>query len=388
MRHGEKAKVGVFGIGLAAYWPQFSGLKERLEGYQRKVERRLGEWATVISGGLVDDAPKAEEAAQAFLCAGVDLVFCYVGTYATSSQVLPVVQQSKAPVVVLNLQPRAALDYPHTDTGEWLANCSACCVPEISGAFARSAIPFRQVTGMLEPEPDVREPSELAWSEIQEWCEAAKVIRNLRKARMGFLGHPYPGMLDMYSDFTQHHAQLGTHVEVLEMCDLEARVRAVSEAEVQRKAQETRNIFEISEDSPSDPLGQEARAGGDGLGLPGGGGSRSVGGGFQPGWSDLLLSRRGREPLRTAGGQPDPGMFPFDGAWNSVFGRSRFEKLPGHEDHGPAGCGRQLYRTLRHGFSRTLYSHGPRRTIPPGHCRGPAGFAGAGVISRQERPWR
>jgi L-arabinose isomerase len=257
MRHGEKAKVGVFGIGLAAYWPQFSGLKERLEGYQRKVERRLGEWATVISGGLVDDAPKAEEAAQAFLCAGVDLVFCYVGTYATSSQVLPVVQQSKAPVVVLNLQPRAALDYPHTDTGEWLANCSACCVPEISGAFARSAIPFRQVTGMLEPEPDVREPSELAWSEIQEWCEAAKVIRNLRKARMGFLGHPYPGMLDMYSDFTQHHAQLGTHVEVLEMCDLEARVRAVSEAEVQRKAQETRNIFEISEDSPSDPLAKK-----------------------------------------------------------------------------------------------------------------------------------
>ena len=93
MTHGEKAKVGVFGIGLAVYWPQFHGLKERLEGYQRKVERRLGEWASVISAGLVDDAPKAEEAAQAFLCAGVDLVFCYVGTYATSSQVLPVVQQ-------------------------------------------------------------------------------------------------------------------------------------------------------------------------------------------------------------------------------------------------------------------------------------------------------
>ena len=149
MKHGERAKVGVFGIGLAAYWPQFHGLKERLEGYQRKVEERLGEWATVVSAGLVDDAPKAEEAAQAFLCERVDLVFCYVGTYATSSQVLPVVQKSKTPVVVLNLQPRAALDYAHTDTGEWLANCSACCVPEISCAFARANIPFQQVSGML-----------------------------------------------------------------------------------------------------------------------------------------------------------------------------------------------------------------------------------------------
>ena len=257
MRQKEKAKVGVFGIGLAAYWPQFRGLKERLEGYQRKVEQRIGEWATVVSGGLVDDAPKAREAGAALGRAGLDLIFCYVGTYSTSSQVLPVIQQAKAPVVVLNLQPRAALDYAHTDTAEWLANCCACCVPEIAGAFARSAIPFRQVTGMLEPESDVREPSELAWAEIAEWCEAAKVVRNLRKARIGFLGHPYPGMLDMYSDFTQHQAQLGTHLEVLEICDLEARVSAATEPEIARKAEETRRIFDISEDSPSDLLAKK-----------------------------------------------------------------------------------------------------------------------------------
>jgi L-arabinose isomerase len=162
-----------------------------------------------------------------------------------------------APVVVLNLQPRAALDYAHTDTGEWLANCCACCVPEIAGAFARSAIPFRQVTGMLGPEPDVTEPSASAWAEIAEWCEAAKVVRHLRRARIGFLGHPYPGMLDMYSDFTQHQAQLGTHIEVLEMCDLEARVSAATDAEIARKEEETQRIFDVSEDSPSDPLAKK-----------------------------------------------------------------------------------------------------------------------------------
>ena len=257
MRRDEKAQVGVFGIGLAAYWPQFHGLKERLEGYQRQVEQRLSAWATVVSAGLVDDAPGAFRAGEAFRRAGVDLVFCYVGTYATSTQVLPVIQHAQAPVVVLNLQPRAALDYAHTDTGEWLANCSACCVPEIACAFARANIPFRQVTGMLEPEPDVREPAELAWAEIQEWCEAAKVRHVLRRARMGFLGHPYPGMLDMYSDFTQHQAQLGTHIEVLEMCDLEERVQAATESEIMWKMEETRRIFEISEDSPSDPLAKK-----------------------------------------------------------------------------------------------------------------------------------
>ncbi len=257
MRHPQTATVGVFGIGLAAYWPQFHGLKERLEGYQRKVEQRISQWATVVSAGLVDDAPAGILAGETFRRASVDLVFCYVGTYATSSTVLPVIQHAKAPVVVLNLQPKAALDYAHTDTGEWLANCCACCVPEISGAFARAAIPFRQVTGMLDPEQDVTEPYESAWSEIEEWCLAAKVVHNQRQARIGYLGHPFAGMLDMYSDFTQHQAQLGTHIEVLNMCHLEERVNAVTDAEIARKAEETRQIFDISEDSPSDPLAKK-----------------------------------------------------------------------------------------------------------------------------------
>ncbi len=257
MRPREQAVVGVFGIGLAAYWPQFAGLRERLEGYQRKVEQRVAEWASVSSGGLVDSAPAAITTGEVFRRAAVDLVLCYVGTYSTSSQVLPVIQRAQAPVVVLNLQPRTALDYPHTGTAEWLANCSACCVPELAGALARSGIPFRQVTGMLEPEPDVREPWETAWQEIREWCEAAAVVRNLRQARIGFLGHTYPGMLDLYSDFTQHHSQLGTHIEVLEMSDLDERVAAVTDAEIVRQEEEVRRIFEISEDSPSDPLARK-----------------------------------------------------------------------------------------------------------------------------------
>jgi L-arabinose isomerase len=259
MKQNDTAKVGVFGTGLAAYWPQFIGLKERLSGYQDKVEQRISEWATVVSGGLVDDAPTAQRAGDQFVRAGVDLVFCYVGTYSTSSQVLPVVQRAKVPVVVLNLQPRAALDYPHTDTGEWLANCCACCVPELSCAFSRSGISFRVVTGMLDPEPDVRDPWQKAWAEIQQWCKAAEVVHHLRNSRIGFLGHSYPGMLDMYSDLTQHQAQLGTHIEVLEMCDLDERVQAVSEIEIRQKEEEVRRIFDISEDSPSDPLAKKPK---------------------------------------------------------------------------------------------------------------------------------
>lgn len=245
----SNAKIGVFGIGLAAYWPQFEGLEERLEGYQGDVERRLAEMGTdVVSAGLVDTAPAAQAAGDLFARENVDLIICYVGTYATSSQVLPAVQRRKAPVLILNLQPAPALDYPNTDTGEWLANCSACCVPEISNAFARSRIQFNVVSGLLYPaEGAAGRYFDRAWSQIGEWVAAANVMRQLNYSRIGFLGHTYPGMLDMYSDFTMHHAQLGVHVEVLEIDDLHARVEAVAEDEIGAKIAEIRRVFDIAE---------------------------------------------------------------------------------------------------------------------------------------------
>lgn len=247
-----KAKVGVFGIGLEAYWPQFPGLKERLERYQQHVEEQTGQWAQIVSTGLVDTAPKAYAAGSKFAEERVDLLLCYASTYATSSQVLPIVQEAKAPVVVLNLQPTSALDYEATDTGEWLANCSACCVPEISCAFARANIPFNVISGMLYEDGG-------AWDEIEEWCSAANVVRTLRGSRFGFLGHTYPGMLDMYSDFTMHQAQLGLHVEVLEMDDLKDRVEAVTGELVSAKMQEARETFEVDESVDQDDLDWSAQ---------------------------------------------------------------------------------------------------------------------------------
>lgn len=251
-RQVRKARVGVFGIGLAAYWPQFKGLREKLEGYQRDVEAHLTKLgADVVSAGLVDTAPRAAEAGEMFRREAVDLVVCYVGTYATSSQVLPAVQRVGKPVLILNLQPVAALDYEHTDTGKWLEYCCSCCVPEISCAFARCDVDFHVVTGMLAGEHPA---AKRAWAEIGQWVRAANVMRTMQTGRTGFLGHTYPGMLDMYSDFTMHHGQLGMHVEVLEMCDLATRVDAVTDRQVQDKIEETKGIFAISEDSPSDPL--------------------------------------------------------------------------------------------------------------------------------------
>ncbi|MGC9950247.1 MAG: L-fucose/L-arabinose isomerase family protein [Bryobacteraceae bacterium] len=247
------ARIGIFGIGLAAYWPQFPGMQERLEGYQRAVEDRVrGFGAEVLSAGLVDTPEGARAAGQLFHREDVDLILCYVATYATSAQVLPVVQKARAPVLVLNLQPSAALDYETADTAEWLENCSVCCVPEIANAFSRALIDFHVVSGQLHDDA-------AAWREIEDWCRAAAVARAVRECRIGFLGHTYPGMLDMYSDFTTMHAQLGAHIEVLEMDDLAKRVAAAGADETGAKLATARKVFAIDADVPASDLDWAAR---------------------------------------------------------------------------------------------------------------------------------
>ena len=250
MSRGAPPRVAVFGIGLAAYWPQFDGLRQRLEQYQRGIERRLAEMgAEVVSAGLVDTPQAARAAGEALAAGRPGLLLVYTATYATSSQVLPVVQAVDAPVVVLNLQPTRTVDYEAMTTGEWLANCSACCVPEIAGALTRAAIPYRTVTGtLLDGDP--------AWSVLREWLDATRAVHDLRTARIGFLGHTYPGMLDMYSDFTQVHAQTGAHVEVLEIDDLVARVESADARAIDQKRDEIREVFDLA-DAGSDPIAAE-----------------------------------------------------------------------------------------------------------------------------------
>src|SRR5205823_11059773 len=115
-----------------------------------------------------------------------------------------------------------------------------------------------QTSGAVANEVTADHPVAIAaWEEIRQWLQAAKVNRTLTRSRIGYLGHTYHGMLDMYSDFTQHTGQLGVHVEVLEMDDLAARVKSASDAQIDAKRDEVLEIFEVSEHSPSDPLAKK-----------------------------------------------------------------------------------------------------------------------------------
>ena len=254
-------KVGLFGIGLDTYWPQFPGLEDRLRGYIEQVAGQLEQAGShVVNLGLVDTPEKAVVAGHRFRQADVDLIFLHVTTYALSSTVLPVVRRAKVPVIILNLAPAASIDYDWFNrlgdrtkmTGEWLAFCQACPVPEIANVFNRCRIPFFQVTGLLEGDAAVSQ-------EINDWLDAARVAHAMEHNRLGVMGHYYGGMLDIYSDLTQHCAYFGGHIEVVEVDELAALRRGVQAAEIEGKISEFQEKFDVQPDCSPEELARAAR---------------------------------------------------------------------------------------------------------------------------------
>ena len=253
-------KIGLFSIGLDTYWDQFDGLLDNLNAYHTEIHDRIGAMGVdVIDAGMVDNTSKAQVAADLFKREDAEIIFLFISTYALSSTVLPVVQKAKVPVVILNIQPVAQLDYDHFNamddkgkmTGVWLEHCQSCSLPELACVFDRADIAYHVVSGYLQ--------EDYVWKEINDWVDAAKVAAGMRANRVGVLGHYYGGMLDVYSDLTQQSVTFGNHFEMLEMCELVELRKAVTDEAVADKIAEFSARFDVSGECEQSELERAAK---------------------------------------------------------------------------------------------------------------------------------
>jgi L-arabinose isomerase len=240
----RKPRVGLVAGGLGAYWPQFPRLLPQLQASSKYVSERFQAMdAEVIDVGFISDAVEGSQAAEKLRTADCDLIVLFITTYLTSSMVLPIAQKGNTPVLVIDLQPSEKMDHENFDTGDWLAYCGQCSVPEVGNVFMRAGIPFRSVSGWLKQES--------AWRKIENWISAAHIRAALKEARHGLMGHVYPGMLDVSTDMTLMPVTFGSHIEVLEFDDLRELVLQVTDKEIQERKKLASDIFTI-DDSVND----------------------------------------------------------------------------------------------------------------------------------------
>jgi len=234
----RRTKIGLVAGGLGAYWPQFPDLLPQLQASARRVSERMQAMdCDVVDVGFISDAEDGARAAEQLRVAGCDLIVGFLTTYMTASMLAPIALRSDAPILLVNLQPTESMDHATFDTGQWLAYCGACPLPEMANFFLRAGVAFRSVSGYVE--------DERAWARIGRWIKAAGVRGSLRTGRHGLMGHLYPGMLDVSTDLTLVTTNFGGHVEVVEFDDLRVRVAAVTDAQVDERMALARDVFDL-----------------------------------------------------------------------------------------------------------------------------------------------
>jgi L-arabinose isomerase len=247
-RRQSRPKIGIFGVGYMKYWDQFEGLYDQMlekqAVFHEKVSRNDAE---IFDFGMVDDVTSAYELVPKLKAANLDLIFCDMLTYATSSTFGVIIKSMDVPIVLVALQPDKALDYDNASTHLQLYNDDICALPEFTGVAVR----------MGKKVPDIiigtLHDDEAAEQEIAAYCRIARVLHDLKTARIGHIGHPIEAMLDMHSDATMLTAHFGIHVVQCEANEIVSQYHNAEADDVDAKKKRILEFFDTP-DPKSDPI--------------------------------------------------------------------------------------------------------------------------------------
>ena len=200
------ANIGVVSVGLDTYWKQCPGLYDDMV---KKEDVFVGMLPAlnIHRFGISDNPEKAASMVPAMKAADLDLLFVDMVTYATSSTFAPFVRELKCPIVLVALQPDSRLDYEHATIYKQLYNDDLCSVPEFTGVAIRYGRPVADVIiGQLGEKNEA----------VRQWCSVACVLHDLRRARIGLMGHVLEAMYDLQVDPTAVSRTFGCHVALCE----------------------------------------------------------------------------------------------------------------------------------------------------------------------------
>ena len=248
-------RIGVFGVGYFKYWSQFEGLLDAMKEKQSVFIEKLGKGnvkVETIDFGLIDNVQSAYELVPRLMSANLDLIFCDMLTYATSSTFGVIIKSINVPIVLVALQPNSALDYKNASTYQQLYNDDICALPEFAGVAVRmgKTIPD-MIIGTLHNDPG-------ADMEIESYCRIARVLHDLKTARIGHIGHPIEAMLDMHTDATMITAHFGAHIIQCEAHEIVAQYKKATNGDVHSLQDNILDFFDTP-DPVSDPISEKLK---------------------------------------------------------------------------------------------------------------------------------
>jgi len=186
-----KPKVGVLVMALLEDdYNKTAHVRPMAQQVADKIGGIIGQYAETVCPPLVEEECQAA-AAQMFNAAGVDLIVAVEVAYTKGLVPTRCFLDTTAPVLVWNTQQIEFLP-ENADFDLIMVNSGMAGVPEMTSALLRMGRPFWMVTSMMD------DPG--GQKRLAEYIAAAGVMRRLKTARIGVLGHAFEGMTDLMID--------------------------------------------------------------------------------------------------------------------------------------------------------------------------------------------
>ena len=247
-----RPRVGLLALTLELYETLAPGVRASRERWlQQEVVPALSKQNDVLFQTAVYTRETIDSTVSQHESAGADVLLVVLLTYSPSQLALPALQRTRVPIVIWNTQELFAVDASFTQA-QMIDNHGVHGTQDLSNVLRRAGVRFHYVTSHL------RNPNAL--EELNQYLNAAAVAKRVRQARIGVLGHAFPGMGDFAIDTTRMVATLGAawiHVPIEDYLQRSTKAEA---AAVAKLIEEYRKEYEVAPDLTPGDLDACARA--------------------------------------------------------------------------------------------------------------------------------
>lgn len=236
-----KPKVGVLVLALLEDdYNKTAHVRPMAQHVADKIGGIIGRYAEAVCPPLVEEEHQAAAAAQLFNAEGVDLIVAVEVAYTKGLVPTRCFLDTTAPVLVWNTQQIPFLP-EDADFDLIMLNSGMAGVPEMTSALLRMNRPFWMVTSLMDDPAGQRK--------LAEYIAAAGVMRRLKTARIGILGHAFEGMTDLMIDQLSLRQFVGPVCWPVEPEKVSVAMEAVGKADLQALIQKERGRYRIDMDA-------------------------------------------------------------------------------------------------------------------------------------------
>ena len=201
MQNNRKPRVGLLALTLELYEELCPTLREERERWLvDRVMPALAPLADVQFDRAVFRREDIDAVVAGYEAAGVDGLVVVCLTYSPSQLSLPALGRTNLPILIWNTQELFSVGGDF-DVAAMVANHGVHGTQDLANVLVRAGVPFEYVTSHLD------DPAGL--DALADWLAAASAVARLRRARLGLMGYPFPGMGDFALDTTHLAATIG-----------------------------------------------------------------------------------------------------------------------------------------------------------------------------------